>query len=252
MAARSRHFAPPRGLTAGLAGLACLTAMAAAAPSADARLTFAFEKRTLVIQGGNGRERARVACDGDGDVRVNGRLVDGGVRCFKVIEIDARMGGGNDLLDYSRVGDEFGETTFRGFGTGTGVAAELGDGDDRFIPSPVAFNFARGEAGNDRLRGGRTVDRLEGGSGDDVANGGAGRDFLVGNAGADRLSGGDGADVISGNAGDDLLIGGAGSDVMGGGSGMDRLRGGPGPDKLFGGAGRDKLAGGSGKDRETQ
>ena len=41
------------------------------------------------------------------------------------------MGGGADVVDFSGVGRAFGKAKFPGFGNGTGVAALLGDGNDR-------------------------------------------------------------------------------------------------------------------------
>jgi Ca2+-binding RTX toxin-like protein len=237
--------------------LAAVVALAAAgvvaAPAASAKVSVAFNKRLLTIQGGDGKERVRVTCDSDSNVRVNGKLVDGEeVACRKVVEINAKLGGGNDVVDFTGVNSEFGTARFSGFGAGTGAFAQLGDGDDRYIASKVAFNLVYGERGDDRAGGGERKDILIGGTGRDVLNGGAGRDVLRGKAGNDRLSGEAGADTMAGNAGDDLMIGGAGADLMGGGTGRDRLRGGPGRDVLLGGAGRDSLKGGPGKDKQVQ
>ena len=232
---------------------ACIAVAALAAPAADAKVTVGFSKRTLVLQGDDGKNRVSVRCGADGNVRISGgRLKGGPLPCAKVVEVDASMGGGKDKVDFSGVGPAFGDAEFEGFGTGTGTAAQLGNDDDRYIASATAFNLVFGEAGNDRANGGGVRDILVGGTGNDVLNAGAGRDTLLGNAGDDRLSGGAGPDLLAGNAGDDLLTAGPGADALGGGSGMDRLRGGPGQDKLFGGAGKDRLNGGPGKDTEKQ
>jgi Ca2+-binding RTX toxin-like protein len=229
-------------------------AVLAALPSASqAKVSVGYDKGVLTIQGGNGRERVAVRCGGDDNVRINGKHPKGGpVECSQVVEIDASLGGGDDVVDFSRVRGEFGQARFGGFGVGTGAAAVLGDGDDRYIGSPVAFNLVQGEAGDDQMKGGGARDILSGGRGDDVIAGRGGRDTIYGNAGDDRLSGGAGADTLSGNAGDDRLSGGSGNDLLGGGTGDDVLLGGPGRDLLFGGPGMDVLKGGPGRDQEHQ
>ncbi len=241
-----------RRLTIAIAAAAALAAIAPASPALGKAKT-SFKGGVLSIEGGSGKDRATVRCGADANVTVNGKQVKGGpIPCAKVVEINARMGGGRDVVDYSAVGAGFGKTRFEGFGVGTGAAALLGPGDDRFVASATAFNLAFGGGGGDRANGGRARDILSGGAGDDVLNAGGGRDSVLGNAGDDRLSGGGGADILSGNAGDDLLIGGPGADVLGGGTGMDRLRGGAGRDQLFGGGGKDRLNGGGGKDLEKE
>jgi Ca2+-binding RTX toxin-like protein len=241
-----------RRLAIAVAAGAALAALAPASP-AQGKVTTSFKGGVLKIEGGKGKERVVVRCGADSTAIVNGKQVKGGpIPCAKVVEINARMGGGRDIVDYSAVGAGFGKTGFEGFGVGTGAAALLGPGNDRYIASPTAFNLAFGEGGRDRANGGRARDILSGGAGDDVLNAGRGRDSVLGNAGDDRLKGGAGADILSGNAGNDLLIGGPGADILGGGTGMDRLRGGPGRDQLFGGAGKDRLNGGAGKDLEKQ
>ena len=230
-------------------GLA-VAALAAMAPAASAKVSVSFGDGVLAITGGKNKDRATVRCDAQGNPVVNGKRVK--ATCSQVVEIDASMGDGADRIDFSAVGAEFGKAKFPGFGNGTGCAALLGDGDDRYIPSRTAFNLAFGEGGKDRAAGGAARDVLSGGKSDDNLNGGGGRDSSLGNAGSDRVLGGSGADILSGNADGDLLIGAEGSDILGGGTGNDRLRGGAGADQLFGGAGRDRLSGGSGKDIERQ
>lgn len=243
---------PVRKLATALAAGLTVAALAPASP-AHAKATTSFKGGLLTIEGGDGKDRAVVTCGGDLNALVNGKQISGGaIPCNRVLEINALMGASRDVVDYSRVGPEFGKTQFAGFGVGTGVAGDLGAGDDRYVASATAFNFILGGPGNDRGNGGRDKDILQGDGGGDVLNGASGRDSLIGGAGDDRLSGGAGADIISGNAGDDLLLGGPGADILGGGTGMDRLRGAAGRDQLFGGAGKDKLAGGAGKDSEKQ
>lgn len=236
-----------------LVPLLALAMLASVASSADAKADATFAGRILTIEGGNGDDQVAVACAADGTVKVNGAdPKDGPVACANVVEIDSLTGPGNDLVDYTGIGQEFGEARFPGFGTRTGAAAILGSGTDRYIGSAAAFNLVDGEDGNDVITGGNVRDQLGGGEGDDLLRGGEGRDSLLGNRGADRLFGEDGADVISGHADNDFLSGGAGADVLGGGAGRDLLRGGPGRDKLLGGLGRDRLAGGPGKDIERE
>ncbi|CAN5517376.1 hypothetical protein BH20ACT15_BH20ACT15_12420 [soil metagenome] len=227
--------------------------MLAPAAPADAKLTTAVVKRVLQVQGGKGKERARVTCDPNGRVKVNGRNPKGGpVACSNIYEVDASMGAGDDVIDFSGVSPAFGEARFPGFGVGTGTAAIGGGGNDRYIPSRTAFNIFFGGGGKDRAKGGRARDLLSGGPGDDALNGAEGRDTLLGQAGNDRLVGGSAGDLLSGGSGDDRLFGGPGGDVLGGGPGRDKLRGGPGKDRLVGGAGKDDLRGGAGKDIEIE
>ncbi|MDP9228358.1 MAG: hypothetical protein M3M99_04805 [Actinomycetota bacterium] len=228
-------------------------ALAALTPSAGAKVSSSFDKQILTVAGGKGKDRMVVSCGADGNAKVNGDDPgSGAVACSRVVEVDAQGGGGNDVIDFSAVTASFGSAEFPGFGTATGTAAVGGEGNDRFIPSKVAFNLFYGEGGNDHADGGPLRDLLSGGAGSDVLRGGDGRDSVLGNGGADRLFGGADADVVSGNADDDLLSGGAGDDAVFGGAGRDRLAGGPGGDKLVGGPGKDLLRGGSGNDTEIE
>jgi Ca2+-binding RTX toxin-like protein len=59
---------------------------------------------------------------------------------------------------------------------------------------------------------------------------------VLGDAGDDRIKGGKGADMLVGGEGNDWLNGHQGRDVLIGGNGVDRLLGGPGDDILIGGA----------------
>jgi len=225
----------------------------ALAAQVDAKVTSAVVDRVLQLQGSEGKDRVRVACDASGNAKVNGANPDGGaVACSAIFEVDATMGGGSDVIDFSGISSAFGEARFPGFGVGTGTAAIGGAGNDRYIPSPVAFNLFFGEAGDDRARGGPARDVLNGGAGSDDLDGADGRDSLIGGGGDDRLLGGPGGDLLAGGEGDDALFGEAGGDVLGGGPGRDKLRGGPGRDRLVGGAGKDDLRGGSGKDTEIE
>ncbi len=239
-----------------------LALLAAAAASlllvpaaAQARVSGSLSGSLLTVTGSKGSDHITVACR-NGAAKVNGKDPrTGAIACSKVSEVDVVSGAGNDRVDLSGVGPDngFGQRDLPGgFGHGTGAAADLGAGNDRYAGGASAFNLVLAGAGNDRLTGGRVRDSLQGGGGDDTVAAGAGRDILLGNAGNDKLNGGADDDLLSGNAGDDLLIGGAGADLLGGGAGMDRLFGGPGPDQLIGGAGKDRLNGGPGNDTQAQ
>jgi Ca2+-binding RTX toxin-like protein len=223
--------------------------------AAQARVSGSVSGSLLTVTGGKGSDRITVACV-NGAVEVNGKdLRTGAIACSKVSEVDAVTGDGNDRVDLSGVGPDngFGQRDLPGgFGHGTGAAADLGPGNDRFAGGGSAFNLVLAGAGDDHLAGGRFRDSLQGGSGDDTVAAGAGRDILLGNAGNDKLNGGADDDLLSGNAGDDVMIGGTGADLLGGGAGMDRLFGGPGPDQLIGGGGKDRLNGGPGNDTQAQ
>lgn len=229
-------------------------ALLIATGTAQAKVSASLNGSLLTVSGSKGSDRIVVACS-DGLVTVNGKGLRGAIGCSKVSEVDVVSGGGNDRVDLSGVGPDhgFGQRDLPGgFGHGTGAAADLGTGNDRYAGGGSAFNLVLAGAGNDRLRGGSFRDSLQGGSGDDTVTAAAGRDILLGNAGNDKLNGGADDDLLSGNAGDDLMIGGPGADLLGGGAGMDRLLGGPGPDQLIGGAGKDRLNGGPGNDTQAQ
>ena len=108
-------------------------------------------------------------------------------------------------------------------------------GDDSISAIGVAL-FARGQGGNDVLRGGRNVDGLDGGSGDDRLTGGRDRDVIEGGPGADLVRGGDGSDSLIGDAGDDALMGGSGDDTFISAAAPD------GADAFDGGLGVDTVA----------
>jgi Ca2+-binding RTX toxin-like protein len=223
--------------------------------AAQAKVSASLSGSLLTVTGGKGSDHITVACR-EGAVKVNAKDPrTGAIACSNVSEVDAVTGAGNDRVDLSGVGPDngFGQRDLPGgFGHGTGAAAVLGAGNDRYAGGGSAFNLALAGAGEDRLAGGRFRDSLQGGSGDDTVAAGAGRDILLGNAGNDKLNGGADDDLLSGNAGDDVLIGAAGADLLGGGAGMDRLFGGPGPDQLIGGGGKDRLNGGPGNDTQAQ
>jgi len=243
----------PRLITLVCAAALTVAATLALAAPADARVTSGFSNGVLTITGDDGDNQIAVTCGPDGLVKLNGLDPPGGaVACARVVEVDAVGGLGDDSIDFSGVGREFGRARFPGFGNRTGVAADAGPGNDTYFGSSTAFNLFDGSDGEDRASGGAARDQLSGGADADRLKGLGGRDGILGNGGGDRLFGGDGADVLSGNAGSDRLVGDAGADILGGGTGDDRLLGGPGRDKLFGGLGRDQLNGGPGEDVEKE
>jgi Ca2+-binding RTX toxin-like protein len=222
---------------------------------AQAKVRGSVSGSLLTVSGGRGSDHVTVLCR-NGAVKVNGKDPrSGAIACSKVSEVDVVTGDGNDRVDLSGVGPDngFGQRDLPGgFGHGTGAAADLGTGSDRYAGGASAFNLVLAGAGNDRLAGGHFRDSLQGGSGDDTIAAGAGRDILLGNAGNDKLNAGADDDLLSGNAGSDVMIGGPGADLLGGGAGIDRLFGGPGPDQLIGGGGKDRLNGGPGHNTVTQ
>lgn len=226
----------------------CALLLAGYVANAEAKVTAKVRGQILTVQGGKRSDHVTVACR-QGQVKVNGKNPrTGAIACASVSEADAVMGAGNDRVNLSGVGTAtgFGQRDLPGFGTGTGAAAQLGPGNDRYVGGVSAFNLVIGGAGSERLAGGAFRDDLQCGRGNDVANGGDGRDVILGNAGADTLRGGAGDDLLSGNSGNDFLNGGDGADLLGGGLGMDRLLGGNGDDRLIGGPQKDRLDGGPG------
>jgi Ca2+-binding RTX toxin-like protein len=227
---------------------------ALAAPAAHAAgPTVLIKGQVLAITGTAQGDHVVVLCDGAGFVRVNKKPPDNGLApCSQIAEVDVVAGAGNDRVDLSAVGDEFGEASFPGFGRGVGTAGQMGPGNDDYVGSETGFNLVFGNAGADTVRGGEVRDIVTGGTGDDRLVTLGGRDLLLGKPGADTLLGGGDTDVISGNGGSDLLSGAGGADVLGGGGDRDTLIGGPGADRLLGGIGDDRLRGGAGKDFEQQ
>jgi Ca2+-binding RTX toxin-like protein len=231
---------------------AALLATQATVASAKVRSSVA-SNGILSIRGGKGSDRVQVACTAQQLVKVNGKDPrTGPTACSAVSEVDAVTGLGNDRVDLSGVGPGFGVKELPGFGQGTGAAAQLGPGRDRYRGSPTAFNLVLGGPDADHLSGGGLRDDLEGGAGNDTGAGAGGRDVMLGNAGNDRLNGGADDDLLSGNAGNDVLAGGPGADLLGGGRGMDSLLGGDGDDQLIGGPQKDRLNGGPGNNTLIQ
>jgi Ca2+-binding RTX toxin-like protein len=227
--------------------------VASHAAIAQAKISSSFDGAILTIHSGKQSDHVTVGCSDDGLVRLNGKdPAFGQLACSVVGEVDTRMGAGNDRVNLAGVGKSFGARDFPGFGHGTGAAAQLGPGNDRYVGSGAAFNLVLGGPGNDHASGGGLRDQLSGGPGNDILVGLAGNDVMLGQSGNDRVLGGDGDDLLSGNAGNDFLSGAGGQDLIGGGAGMDRLLGGPGDDNLVGGPGKDRLNGGPGNNTVVQ
>lgn len=104
----------------------------------------------------------------------------------------------------------------------------LGDGADRY-EGTLSDHAAtvNGEAGDDRLFGGRGDDALNGGEGADRLSGGGGDDLLRGGGGSDFFDGGSGTDtvLVSGESGLYRLVADGDDFILKGADGSDRLTG---------------------------
>ena len=111
------------------------------------------------------------------------------------------------------------------YGADSGMAADLGAGDDIYdVGNAIAsVDVVDGGAGADLIYGGRGNDVFDGGDGDDELHGDGDNDTLRGGAGSDRIVDGAGDDIARGGTGDDLFIAGAGADAYFGDDGFDTL-----------------------------
>jgi Ca2+-binding RTX toxin-like protein len=134
---------------------------------------------------------------------------------------------------------------------------DAGDGNDEIrgdggFGTGEAFGgswHARGEGGNDVIRGSEVARGCPGRQKFECLDGNGGRDRINGRGGRDELWGGQGNDELQGGRGDDLLRGHESGDTLAGGRGRDTLRGDTGNDRLFGEVGKDALNGGADNDR---
>ena len=70
-----------------------------------------------------------------------------------------------------------------------------------------------GNAGDNKIYGGRSADSLNGVGGNDLINGGSGRDALVGGGENDLMHGDEAKDRLYGQTGDDVLWAGTAGDL---------------------------------------
>ena len=135
--------------------------------------------------------------------------------------VDGR--GGRDLLSFNSEDNEglcCAEVTLD-LAAGTGTMPNMyGGGTTKLevhgiedVEGGGEGDVLRGDAGPNRLVGGRY--------GSHILDGRGGNDYLVGSGGDDDILGGDGNDVLFGNDGDDRLDGGTGDNVLDGGAGTD-------------------------------
>jgi Ca2+-binding RTX toxin-like protein len=179
-----------------------------------------------------------------------------------VTKIVIRTGGGDDQFD----------TVFNNGDLQAEIDADMGGGDDILSVGDNSQRLvALGGDGSDNIFAGPAVDRLEGGAGNDGLGGGLGSDEMLGGADFDNafysshstnvtlsLNGvRDDGDQAAGEA--DLLDsieslqGGSGDDIITGDDGLNDLTGGEGSDRIDGRGGFDRINGdfqgfGSGND----
>ncbi|TRV81008.1 calcium-binding protein [Streptomyces sp. 130] len=142
--------------------------------------------------------------------------------------IDVFLGDGDDTIAAFTPGmnivsggagdDELHAHTARTVLGGTGDDMVMGPGT---LLGGDGMDHLMGDAGNQRMWGGRGDDMIEGYGGDDTVYAGPGDDHVMGGDGRDTLLGGSGDDTVHGEGGDDFVWGGTGKDVLDGGDGRD-------------------------------
>lgn len=208
-----------------------------------------------------------------------------------VIDINGRLGLGDDLDSVLRIFNNAGVNIATAFNTsfssdselvfvadttgpffiavsGNGNSGYLADGTGTTAGDAGSFNvivhrnpdlIGSSFAGDD-LAGTGADNYVVGLAGNDTLTGGGGNDTLAGGDENDSLGGGLDNDVLYGEFGNDTLNGGKGDDVLSGGDGADSLLGlenndildgDGGADTLSGGKGLDTLRGGAGSDNLT-
>ena len=141
-------------------------------------------------------------------------------------------------------GDAGSDTIFGGLGNDVIYGASApGAG-----ASETAFNYLRGDEGNDSISGAQGFDDANGNMGADTIHGNDGDDYSVGGKDDDVLFGDNGSDIVWGNLGADTCDGGDGNDQVRGGQGDDSVAGGAGDDFVSGDRGNDTISGGAGAD----
>lgn len=267
MSARGRRMS--RGIS--IVAAVLLSTLSTMATPARAEVTVSVVDGVLTITGDEAGDSVRIQCRG-GNVLVND--VDpstGPAPCSSIVAIEFTGGGGDDVIDLTRLSPE----TFTTLATTTLVG---GQGDDRLTGGPFADTIDAGP-GNDRIDPGAGSDVVEGGRGEDALSLRAtgelalSDEMLTHAGGSSALAGIESAQVqaadsstavsfdasgfsgpvtLSGSDMDDTLIGGGGADRISGGEGSDSLRGGPGDDSLDPGPGSgQQVDGGKGSDTLT-
>lgn len=158
-------------------------------------------------------------------------------------------GDGDDLLRFSRSGDETarnGSVAHGGEGNDRIEEADTADGgpgDDFILGSAFAYTeeTLHGGPGNDTIDGGGSIDEILGGPGDDQLfdAGGAGEARVFGGEGNDSIGAAGERSALDGGEGDDAIF--SGARTADGGPGDDAMHGGP---LLRGGEGADRLVAG--------
>ena len=203
----------------------------------------------VVVAGDDAPDVLGIECISD-LLKINGLDPSAGpVHCSTLIELHVSGGGGDDLLDLSRI--DAGLLALHDEDVPPDITLDGGPGKDTLLAGG-AVGQATGGPGADTIRALGPFAAVNGGPGADRVNTGSGLDFVFGGPGGDRVDSGGGPDLVFGEGGRDRLQGGEGGDTLAGGGGRDVLLGGPGKDGLFGGSGRDTLLGGPGKDKESQ
>jgi len=187
---------------------------------------------------------------------------------FTFDKIEARLGAGNDHIDFTGVfttvevhGGPGNDTIILGIGDNT--VARGDDGNDTITAGTHDTETAtgviiHGGEGRDILRGVKTGLTIHGDGGDDeiygtgdvdTLHGGEGADLIYAYGGHDLIFGDGGNDLIYADSGDDTVEGGGGNDIIEAGTGNDRVHGGSGSDIVYGSEGHDLIAGGTGDDK---
>lgn len=200
----------------------------------------ADEAKRLIIDGGAGNDKIRVAQDVKNNLHIVGGMGND----------DIEGGSGNDVIY-----DKSGSNVLAGGGGSDRITS--GNGKDTIYGGMNQYDLSTETRtgavpdGDDVIDAGGGRDYVEAGAGNDTVKGGTGDDVIYGGQGNDNIEGGEGADYIDGGKGSDKLKGGAGNDMIFGGRGNDNIQGGAGSDVIAGGKGNDTISGGKGDDKIT-